>query len=179
LFCIGASTWEDELPLSISGWADDPITDGKDGYTPGEPIVIKVWTAIDDNEFVLSVIFEDDNSTYESALYSIAAVDMEALGTGDETVSYGFKLEQNRPNPFNPSTTIQYEIPAAGPVSLRIYNASGQLIRTLVDAEQAAGPYQVVWDAKNNRGRTVASGVYFYRLETTNASNHKRMVLLR
>ncbi|OQY25941.1 MAG: hypothetical protein B6244_07410, partial [Candidatus Cloacimonetes bacterium 4572_55] len=55
----------------------------------------------------------------------------------------------------------------------------GQLIRTLVDTNQPAGSYQIVWDARNNNGSEVASGVYFYNLETTVGSAHKRMVLLR
>ncbi|MCP4710633.1 MAG: T9SS type A sorting domain-containing protein [Planctomycetes bacterium] len=178
-FCIGASVWQGELPFTISGWSDDPMTDEKDGYTAGEAIIVKAWTAADDQESKVTVIFEDDNSIYESALYSIASIDMEALGTGDKTASYNFKLEQNRPNPFNPSTAISYEIPIDGRVTLRIFNMSGQLIRTLFDAEQEAGWSQVTWDARNDNGHEVSSGVYFYSLETSNASARKRMVLLR
>ncbi|OQY26739.1 MAG: hypothetical protein B6244_12680 [Candidatus Cloacimonetes bacterium 4572_55] len=178
-FCVGASVWQGEIPFTISGWANDPMTDEKDGYTAGEPILIRSWTATDDQESDLPVIFEDDHSTYESAIYSIASVDLDALGTDDDVASYEFMLEQNRPNPFNPCTTIQYEIPRASLVTLSIYNINGQLIRTLVNKKQSPGSHHVVWDAQNNTGRKVTSGVYFYRLETSDSSANKRMVLLR
>jgi hypothetical protein len=70
-----------------------------------------------------------------------------------------FKLEQNFPNPFNPSTTIQFELPKSAHVTLTIYNILGQVVRTLVDEERPAGVHNVRFDA----GR-LASGVYFYRL---------------
>jgi len=178
-FCIGASVWQGEIPFTISGWNDDPLTDEKDGYTAGDPIIVRAWTAIDDQEMDVPVIFEEDHSTYESGIYSIASVDINALGTGDEPESYEFKLEQNRPNPFNPSTVIRYEIPQASQTTLRIYNIRGQLIRTLVHGNQSAGSHQAIWDARDNAGHEVASGVYFYRLETPIGSAHKRMILLR
>lgn len=74
-------------------------------------------------------------------------------------------LEQNYPNPFNPSTTIRYSIPAAGRVTLKIYSMLGQLVTELVNEEQSMGWHEVQWDA------TVASGLYCYRIETSNAQN--------
>lgn len=92
-----------------------------------------------------------------------------------------FALEQNVPNPFNPVTTIRYSIPEAGRVRLIIYNAAGQLVRTLVDEEQAprAGEYAVTWNGANDAGRPVASGVYFCRLSLKVYSQTKKMVVLR
>ena len=89
-------------------------------------------------------------------------------------------LEQNHPNPFNPTTTIRYALSAAGRVSLRIYDVTGAVTRTLVDdAHAAAGPGEATWNGRDDRGEPVASGVYFYRLESPNLKTTKKMVLLK
>jgi M6 family metalloprotease-like protein len=91
-------------------------------------------------------------------------------------------LYQNHPNPFNPTTTIGYSIAKRGHVRLAVYDVTGRLVRTLVDAEQspAAGGYSVVWDATNDAGDRVASGVYFYKLTTAGDYQAvKKLVLLK
>jgi hypothetical protein len=89
-------------------------------------------------------------------------------------------LGQNHPNPFNPTTTIRYALSQAGPVSLRIYDVGGALVRTLVDTERtSAGAGEATWDGRNDGGRPVASGVYFYRLSSPNLTATKKMVLLK
>ena len=95
-----------------------------------------------------------------------------------------FQLSQNYPNPFNPLTTIRYQIPEDGKVVLGIYNLLGQPIKTLVDAEQEAGYYQVEWDGKDAEGSRIGSGIYFYRFKTGlpgqgNFVQVKKMVVLR
>ncbi len=85
-----------------------------------------------------------------------------------------FALEQNFPNPFNPSTTIRYSVPKAGMVSLKIYNVLGQEVRTLVGQRQSAGSYSVTFDASR-----LASGVYFYRLSAGSFNSVKKMLLLK
>ena len=79
-----------------------------------------------------------------------------------------FQLGQNYPNPCNPSTTIRYHLPAVShqrsAISLKIYDILGQEVRTLVDEEQPAGDYRVLWDGSNEAGAQVASGVYLYKL---------------
>jgi len=79
-------------------------------------------------------------------------------------VPHTFALAQNHPNPFNPSTTISFLLPARALVRLEIYNAMGQRIRTLVNEEVEGGERQVVWDGRDDAERSVASGVYFCRL---------------
>ncbi|MCL2065740.1 MAG: S8 family serine peptidase [Candidatus Cloacimonetes bacterium] len=88
-------------------------------------------------------------------------------------------LEGNFPNPFNPFTTIRYHLSQQENVSLRIYNIRGQLVKTLVNEIQEAGVYSVVWEGDNARGYSVASGVYFYRFETSVGVEVQRMVLLK
>lgn len=89
------------------------------------------------------------------------------------------KLEQNNPNPFNPSTEIRFNVSRAGTGSLRIYNLRGELVRTLQAGPFAAGPGVVVWNGRADSGEAVGSGVYFYRLEVGIEAMTKRMVLLK
>jgi len=90
------------------------------------------------------------------------------------TTPQNFALHQNYPNPFNPVTTIKYALARSGEVALAIYNLRGEEVARLVEGEQAAGEYQVIWDASN-----VASGIYFYRLQAGEFVETRKMVLLR
>jgi hypothetical protein len=91
----------------------------------------------------------------------------------------GFLLSQNFPNPFNPSTTIRYALPRRAAVRLTIYNLLGQQIRTLVDADMSAGQHMVEWDGIDGYGHAVATGLYFYRLETGSIVETRKMLLLK
>jgi hypothetical protein len=90
-----------------------------------------------------------------------------------------FALYQNAPNPFNPSTTLPYAIPASMPVELAVYNVAGQRIRTLVNDVRPPGPHSEVWDGRDDRGQTVAAGVYFARLSAGGEVDTKRMVFVK
>ncbi len=91
-----------------------------------------------------------------------------------------FSLAVARPNPFNPSTTIAYEVPEQTLVTLTIYNLLGQKVIQLVDQVQAAGRYEAVWHGVNSRGAGVASGVYLYRIVSGSGyTETKRMTLLK
>jgi hypothetical protein len=93
---------------------------------------------------------------------------------------YVNSLSQNRPNPFNPTTTIDYTVREQGLVRLQIYNVAGQLVRTLVDEVRSPGDvHTATWDGRSNAGQTVSSGVYFYKLVTGDFVQTKKMVLLK
>jgi hypothetical protein len=100
-----------------------------------------------------------------------------------QPIPAAFELSQNYPNPFNPSTTIRFGIPAnaaeSTPVQLRIYNALGELVRTLVDEKMLPGQYAVVWDGRNNRGETVATGLYIYQLVASGFKVTKKMAFVK
>jgi hypothetical protein len=88
-------------------------------------------------------------------------------------------LNQNHPNPFNPSTTISFSVPKAGQGELAVFNVRGQKVRVLRDGHFAAGSDSIVWDGRNDDGRQVSSGMYFYRLSVGGESQTKRMVMLK
>jgi len=90
-----------------------------------------------------------------------------------------YELSNNYPNPFNPTTRIQFGLPRDGNVSIVIYNILGQQIRTLVAGFRPAGQYQVEWDGKGEHGQTLESGVYFYRLQTGSTSIVRKMLMLK
>lgn len=98
-----------------------------------------------------------------------------SVGVDDENqIAASFTLPQNYPNPFNASTTISYELPESGPVTLCIYNPLGQKVATLFEGVQQAGEHKAVWDAKG-----APSGVYFYRITAGEYNQTRSMVVLR
>jgi len=109
-------------------------------------------------------------------------VSTQALVSVDDqqSVPVVFALNQNYPNPFNPSTQISFDIPEASElVSLSVYNILGQNINTLVSGSMNAGRYTQEWDATDELGSPVASGIYFYELRSSNFISRKKMLLIR
>nr|MEE4269585.1 FlgD immunoglobulin-like domain containing protein [Candidatus Krumholzibacteria bacterium] len=94
-----------------------------------------------------------------------------------ETLS-GIHLARNYPNPFNPITTIRFRLEKAEPTRLEIFDLAGRRVRVLLDEKRSAGDHEIQWDGRNTQGRTVSSGVYFYRLETPSGVRQEKMTLL-
>ncbi|RMD97546.1 MAG: hypothetical protein D6814_09280 [Calditrichaeota bacterium] len=98
-----------------------------------------------------------------------------------------FTLEQNYPNPFNPQTVIRYQLPARSDVQMILYSATGRAVRHLVIGRMPAGYHSVVWDAMDDSGQRVASGVYLYVLRAQSLSGQnsrgfvarKKLILLK
>jgi uncharacterized repeat protein (TIGR01451 family)/TQXA domain-containing protein len=90
-----------------------------------------------------------------------------------------FSLNQNFPNPFNPSTIIRYALPSSEKVSIKIYDIIGREVKTLVNEEKNAGTYSVLWNGRNNEGITVSSGIYLYRIYAGNYIETKKMTLVK
>jgi hypothetical protein len=88
-------------------------------------------------------------------------------------------LNGNYPNPFNPETTIRYSVKEAGRVKLEVYNIKGQLVRTLVDKDHTTGCYTRVFDARDNRGRSISSGVYLVRMSAPGYQKTSRIMLMK
>jgi hypothetical protein len=101
-------------------------------------------------------------------------------GAGDHSAPSSFALYQNAPNPFNPETAIRYDVPApGGKVTLKVFDVSGRLVRTLVDGTQTAGRHTARWNGKNDEGQGVASGIYFCRMTAPGFTERRKLVLMR
>ncbi|MGH1366100.1 MAG: choice-of-anchor D domain-containing protein [Calditrichia bacterium] len=130
------------------------------------------------SEITLRAIRSEEESRF--ALLVAPAADIESALSGIERlVPSQPHLAQNYPNPFNPSTRIPYQVAKSGRVVIRIYSILGQAVRTLVNGEQNAGFYEVEWDGRTNAGKVVASGLYFYMLETSGTQDVKRLIKLK
>ncbi len=95
------------------------------------------------------------------------------------TIPDGYELFQNHPNPFNPTTEITFAIPEASEVKLAIYNLSGQLVRALVSGQLSAGNHRVTWNATDDSGKRVASGIYLYVLKAGSVTMQKKLTLMK
>ncbi len=150
-------------------------------FDPGVPLA-----------YVYISYFEDDDPpvSQHGVFYVVTAWDVNGnesepsapagISTGVVEVGPRLSLRHAVPNPFNPMTVISYELPEPGTVSLRIFDASGKLVRVLVDGQwRTVGIQHVSWDGRDNEGRSLPSGVYFYRLEVGGEVLTKRMVLLK
>ncbi len=115
---------------------------------------------------------------------------IEDLSSSGETMMHGpvmaelalpekYELSQNYPNPFNPTTQIRYQLPNADKVRITIYNLTGQVVRTLVDAQVQAGYHITQWDGRSDQGSAVGSGIYYYRIETKSYTMTRKMAMLK
>ena len=117
----------------------------------------------------------DWSSTWSFTTKDVTSVRELAGGIPDE-----FNLQQNYPNPFNPTTTIRFGLPEASAVRLDIYNMIGQRVATLIDGEHyTAGTYEAMWDARDEMGREMSSGMYIYRITAGEYVNVKKMLLMK
>jgi len=96
-----------------------------------------------------------------------------------ETLPQGFALEQNFPNPFNPVTTLRYDLPKNGHVNITIYDMLGREVKTLINQTQNAGYRSVQWNATNDYGKPVSAGIYLYQIQAGEYISTKKMVLLK
>ena len=104
---------------------------------------------------------------------------MELNNDNDVQSPSSFKLYSNYPNPFNPVTTLRYDLPEDGLVNITIYNMLGNVVNNLINKNQNSGSKSVQWDATNNQGEQVPSGVYLYKIQAGDLSQTKKMVLLK
>jgi hypothetical protein len=123
-----------------------------------------------------------DEGGSENIVYAFNAVqsptDVED-GDSENLLPGQCRLAQNYPNPFNPLTNIKYYLPYGDHVTITVHNVLGQAIRTLIDQVMPSGEHSVEWDATDQSGRPVASGIYFYRMAAGQVSYTRKMTLIR
>lgn len=139
-----------------------------------------VPTPLDPDNCILVAFVQSDANRQVLQAGRVAIPDLIQTGVDDERadVPENFALAQNYPNPFNADTRINFDTPG-GMTRLEVFDLTGALVRTLVNDERDAGQYTVLWNGTGDDGNEVASGVYFYKLSTSNGHNVMRMTLLK
>jgi len=127
----------------------------------------------------IRIVQDNTGTNYEDSSGDFIITDTQTSIEILETNPTAFTLHDNYPNPFNPATTISYELSGTSDVELTIYDQLGKVVRTLVKGQQHANYYQIHWDGRNTVGKQVVSGVYVYRLKVDTNSQARKMMLLR
>ena len=149
---------------------DMEISEKANGITRLAGENIAKITFVTDKTYSLTV-HHRDGSLSESVLSEIdritfnRATGVTEWGLAREIGPKTFVLHRNYPNPFNPSTTIEYELPSSGWIEIQVYNVRGQLIRNLESRTLPSGSYRVVWNGEDDFQQIVTSGVYLFRME--------------
>ena len=160
----------------------------------------RVYTKVSDmilgdgnsDEFVDYSFLDDETPTADVLFYYLNQTDVDGSTTRSQVVEVDLlasatlvlptvtALRQNFPNPFNPETTIDFDLSSGQTVHVTVYDITGQVVRKLVDGEQMnAGTYQRVWDGRNNKGMKVGSGVYFFQMRAGDFVDKRKMTLLQ
>jgi hypothetical protein len=156
----------------LHAYADEPLTQVDEGASPGEGLTLLVngQRAVG----APGITWQDGQTVVRADLRLSLAPTSVGLAR-----PLRFGMEPARPNPFNPRTVIQFEIALDGVVTLAVYDPLGRRVRTLVNEHAFAGRHTVMWDAADDLGRSMASGVYFVRLSSEEGTVTRRLVLLR
>ncbi len=156
-------------------YGDDPSTSIDEGAEPGD--VISFYF---DGRLIAKT--EDEKVRWSSG-GEINRLDIVFEGAGhalgESRAPRAYDLYQNFPNPFNPETTIEYQVPKAGEVVITVYSVSRQEIKVLVDEQKEAGFYSAVWNGRDSKGRVAASGVYVYKMEAGEFTKVRKMILIK
>ena len=187
----------DSVNVVVTGFTADSISlslsqDGGVGYptalgtlfnvAPGPPrhLTFFVDPSMTTNQAKVKAVAHQGATTltgFSDSLFVIAVPS--AVQVETTTLPARFALEANTPNPFNPLTTIHFELDRAGSAALRIFSVSGALVRTLVQKQLPSGRYRAQWDGRDEQGRSVGSGVYIYRLTAGGRGLARKMSLLK
>ncbi|MDO9576805.1 MAG: FlgD immunoglobulin-like domain containing protein, partial [Candidatus Cloacimonadales bacterium] len=116
---------------------------------------------------------------YQSALSTDAVIEHVQTYTNNDLIPVATNLEGNYPNPFNPTTSINFSLSEPGYVTLEVYNIKGEMVRTLVNREMEARFHSVVWDGTDNGSKPVTSGIYFYKMKADRYQSIKKMILMK
>jgi predicted lipoprotein with Yx(FWY)xxD motif len=175
-------TWNRDIESNISHY--EIYRDSTDNFVPGRDNLL---ASPSDTFF-----YDGQWRWFPHRYYKVAAVDSNGLrsgfallrpddviGTDTPKTPEATYLAQNYPNPFNPTTRIEFGLRESARVSLRIYDVAGRLVRVVSEERLSPGRYARMWDGKDTRGVSVASGIYFYRLDAGTFTQTRKMVLLK
>ena len=143
---------------------------------------IEVYPVVKD-QIVIFPDFDLTGRTQDNICYfdniSFSPSNSVGIDNRSETLPQGFALEQNFPNPFNPFTTLRYDLPEDALVNITIYDMMGRVVSNLVSSQQNTGYKSIQWNATNNTGQPVSAGLYLYTIQAGEFSQTKKMVLLK
>jgi hypothetical protein len=176
--------WSTVSQTNNAGWQIMRSVDGENFESVGNFV-----QGAGTSDALLNYSFEDKNLPgVEKVYYRLEQVDLDGSVSRSNVIEVilGARMPLPTefavnvyPNPFNPSTTISYELPEGAPVTVVIYDVLGQQVRHLISQFNSAGRYQVQWDARDNQGRGVASGVYIARIDAGTSTLSQKMLLLK
>jgi hypothetical protein len=173
--CVGAVNWLGERQLGIAAWMDDEGTMEVDGWTGGEEIMVRAYSAELGEEIELLVSYELGDGRYGTGPLAVLV----PAGEGIEVRGNVPVLYQSEPNPFSHEAVIRYYLPREGRVSVTVFDVTGKKVSVLADGHKGAGEGSVVWDGRDETGREVAAGVYLYRMEIEGRILSKKLMLVR
>jgi hypothetical protein len=168
---VETTPWMSLSANTGSSPADVMVNVNAAGLIPGDYDAVIIVSQVSE---ALSI--EDDMDTVYVFLHVDQQTDVDDAGG---TLPTDFNLSQNFPNPFNPTTMIEFNLPMSSHVTLSIFNVLGQRVKTLVDESVSAGNKRVMWDGTDAAGRTMQSGIYFYRISAADFSQTRKMMLLK
>jgi hypothetical protein len=172
--------------VCVSGWINDEFWNETIVCTASGLRNYNNITSLDSE--IPQIIENQNRNTFEFELpegledLQVEAVnlDLSVVSNSPENVpQIETELKGNYPNPFNPVTNIQFNIAKEGEVRLNVYNVKGQKVKTLVSENMMPGNHEVIWNGDDNSGNKVSSGVYFYRLQTKNHNQTKKMIMMK
>jgi len=149
-------------------------------FAKGQGVTTTNYEYVDAPENIAPFFYKLDGLSLDGAHEYFGPVEAHFLtGVEEQGAPKVFALRHNYPNPFNPTTTIRYDLAGQVAVSLLLYDVTGRLVRTLVDEKQPVGRYSVVWNGRDAAGSPVASGIYFIRFKAGGHSFKRKITLVR
>ncbi len=169
--------------LQLSNSLESLVNSIKDNLIV-EPVdmntVYLAWTENHENDHGFYINYDKYVREYYYSNIKIQKINIQPLGTDNPiNAPTTFKLNNNYPNPFNPETTISFNLPAQAKVELSVYNIKGQKVTNLVNETMPAGKHDVTWKGRGSSEKPVSSGVYFYKLTANGKSQIKKMLLMK
>jgi FlgD Ig-like domain len=170
-------TWFPQVCLRETCFPDSVTLPWAAGHSDTVGVdIVPFDDGVGEADFVLNSVGDPSlHSTFHLTLYAGTA----AVGAGIPTIVPTLQLSQNAPNPATGPTRIPFVMPHDGHATLRVFDAAGRLVETLVDGTVTAGAHSVEWTARSESGRPLPAGAYFYRLDTSNRSLSRSLILIR
>ena len=187
--CAGYEQWNGTNSVALAAFGDDPTTTQKDGLVVGEVLRWKIWRQSNARVFTaypsyLSVgslggVVTDSSRYNTNGISGITSLAGSPTSVADLDVPKDFALYPNYPNPFNPSTTIGFSMASSADVTVSVYNVLGEQMSVLVQGMRSAGYHTVQWNARDDQGKQLTSGVYLLTMRTGAFIAMKKMLLVK